>query len=139
MARVYEDITAAVGHKPLVRLKRMAEPGAEVLAKMESMNPGGSVNDHIAVSMLEVAEKQGLVCKDTVLIEPTSGNTGIVTGGTITGYGDVLKCKKHELRVVAVELTASSVLSCGEPEPHKIQGIGVGFVPDVLDTSVYDV
>lgn len=77
MARVYEDITATVGNTPLVRLKRLAGPGATVLAKVESFNPCGSVKDRIAVSMVEAAEREGLIGEGTVLIEPTSGNTGI--------------------------------------------------------------
>lgn len=238
MARVYGDITATVGKTPLVRFKRLADPGAIVLAKMESFNPCGSVKDRIAVSMIDAAERQGAIGERTVLIEPTSGNTGIGlacvcasrgyklvltmpesmsierrkllrmlgaeivltsaamgmsgaieeaerlrretpdaiilqqfsnaanpdahrhttaleiwddtdgqvdilvagvgTGGTITGCGEVLKKKNPKVRVVAVEPADSPVLSGGKPGAHKIQGIGAGFIPEVLNTSVYD-
>jgi cysteine synthase A len=235
MARVYEDITATVGNTPLVRLKRMCSPESRVLAKMESMNPCGSVKDRIAVSMIDAAESQGAIGRGSVLIEPTSGNTGIGlasacasrgyklvltmpesmsverrkllrmlgaeivltpaamgmsgaveeadrlcretphavvlqqfknaanpdihrrttaleiwndtdgrvdilvagvgTGGTITGCGAALKEKNPKVRVVAVEPADSPVLSGGQAGTHKIQGIGAGFIPEVLDTG----
>lgn len=113
MARVYEDITAAVGHTPLVRLKRMAKPGAEVLAKMESMNHGGSVKDRVAVSMIEVAGKQGLIYKDTVLFEPTSGNTGI---------GCAFVCASREYRLV---LTMSKSVSVERRKLLRMLGAGI--------------
>lgn len=238
MARVYDDITATVGNTPLVRIKRMADSDATVLAKMESFNPCGSIKDRIAVSMIDAAEQQGSIAEGTVLIEPTSGNTGIGlafvcasrgyrlmltmpesmsverrkllamlgaeivltpaalgmggaveeaerlsceipgavllqqfenaanpdahrrttaleiwddtagqvdifvagvgTGGTITGCGEVLKKKNPKIQVVAIEPADSPVLSGGKSGTHKIQGIGAGFVPQVLDTSVYD-
>jgi len=238
MAHVYEDITATVGKTPLVRFKRLAGPETSVLAKLESFNPCGSVKDRIAVAMIEAAERAGAISSETVLVEPTSGNTGIGlacvcaargyklmltmpeatsverckllrmlgaevvltsaslgmtgaveqaerlcreipnalmldqfsnpanpdihrsataleiwndtegqidilvagvgTGGTITGCGEALKRKKTDLRVVAVEPAASPVLSGGRPGVHKIQGIGAGFISDVLNTSVYD-
>jgi cysteine synthase A len=238
MGRIFDDITATVGHTPLVKLNRMAGPDTMVLAKMESFNPCSSVKDRIAVSMIDAAVEKGQVNKETVFIEPTSGNTGIGlafvcaargyrlvltmpesmsverrkllkmlgaeivltpaaegmkgaiaeaeklhaktpnslilqqfknaanaeahrrttamelwedtdgkidilvsgigTGGTITGCGEVLKQKNPAIQIVAVEPTDSPVLSGGQPGPHKIQGIGAGFVPDILNTSVYD-
>jgi len=239
--RVYSSITETVGNTPLVQLNRLpAERGvkARILAKLEFFNPIGSVKDRIGVSMIEALEEAGLIRPGTVLVEPTSGNTGIAlafvaaargyrlilvmpesmsverrkmlallgaelvltpaaqgmrgavakaeelikelpdaiipqqfrnpanpaihrvttaeeiwndtdgavdvivagvgTGGTITGLGQVLKPRKASLRMVAVEPEDSPVLSGGQPGPHKIQGIGAGFIPDVLDRSVID-
>jgi len=239
--RIYSSITETVGNTPLVQLNRLpAERGvkARILAKLEFFNPIGSVKDRIGVSMIEALEEAGLIRPGTVLVEPTSGNTGIAlafvaaargyrlilvmpesmsverrkmlallgaelvltpaaqgmrgavskaeelikelpdaiipqqfrnpanpaihrvttaeeiwndtagavdvivagvgTGGTITGLGQVLKPRKASLRMVAVEPEDSPVLSGGQPGPHKIQGIGAGFVPDVLDRSVID-
>ena len=238
MGRIYEDITRTVGHTPLVRLNRMPGAFGTVLAKMESFNPCSSVKDRIAVSMIQAAEQEGALTKETTLIEPTSGNTGIGlafvcasrgykliltmpesmsierrkllvmfgaeivltpasrgmqgaideamrlhggianslilqqfknpanphahrkttaleiwddtggrvdilvsgvgTGGTITGCGEALKEKNPNLEVIAVEPADSPVLSGGQPGSHKIQGIGAGFVPDVLNTKIYD-
>lgn len=238
MSRVYKDITATVGRTPLVKLNRMVAKESNVLAKMESFNPCGSVKDRIAISMISKAEQQNQIDKETVLIEPTSGNTGIGlafvcaargyrliltmpesmslerrkllkilgaeivltpasdgmkgaveaaeklhrdtpnslvlqqfmnasnpeihrkttaveiwedtdgqvdilvsgvgTGGTITGCGEILKSKKPQVEIVAVEPSDSPVLSGGSPGPHKIQGIGAGFVPAVLNTDIYD-
>ncbi|MBL7185770.1 MAG: cysteine synthase A [Phycisphaerae bacterium] len=238
MSAVFEDIMAAVGFTPLVRINRLGSGKAVILAKLESYNPCGSVKDRIAKSMIEAAEKKGLITPDTVLIEPTSGNTGIGlacicaakgyrliltmpdsmsverrqllklfgaeiiftpahrgmagavkkaqqladedpnllmlqqfsnpanpqihrettaveiwndtdgkvdilvvgvgTGGTLTGCGEVLKNRNSDLKVVAVEPEDSPVLSGGSPGLHKIQGIGAGFVPDVLNTDLID-
>jgi cysteine synthase A len=238
MSAVFDDITAAVGYTPLVKLNKLVEGNAEILVKLESKNPSSSVKDRIALSMIETAEAKGLIDKDTIIIEPTSGNTGIGlaficaakgyqliltmpesmslerrkllmlygaqialtpasegmsgainkaqelvekypksympqqfknpanpkvhyettaeeiwtdsnrkvdilvsgvgTGGTITGCGQFLKTKKPGLQVVAVEPEDSPVLSGGKPGPHKIQGIGAGFVPDVLETDLID-
>ncbi len=239
--KVYSSITETIGDTPLVQLNRLpAERGvkARILAKLEFFNPIGSVKDRIGVSMIQALEEAGLIRPGTVLVEPTSGNTGIAlafvaaahgyrlilvmpesmsverrkmlallgaelvltpaaqgmrgavakaeelvkdlpdaiipqqfrnpanpavhrrttaeeiwndteggvdivvsgvgTGGTITGIGQVLKPRKASLRMVAVEPEDSPVLSGGQPGPHKIQGIGAGFVPDVLDRSVID-
>ena len=237
--KIANSVTEIVGNTPLVRLGRIAEVAqAEVVAKLEKQNPWGSVKDRIALYMIEEAESQGLITKDTVIIEPTSGNTGIAlagvaaskgyklvltmpetmsverrklvaalgaevvltpgplgmpgaiakaeelaasyahafipqqfnnpanpkahmettaveiwedtdgridvlvggvgTGGTITGIAKALKALKPSLRVIAVEPADSPVLSGGSPGPHKIQGIGAGFVPAVFDGGLVD-
>ncbi|MEA2997033.1 MAG: cysteine synthase [Alphaproteobacteria bacterium] len=239
--RIYDSITDTIGNTPLVRLNRLPKMKgvkAEILAKLEFFNPIASVKDRIGVSMIDAMEADGTITPETVLIEPTSGNTGIAlafvaaargyrlilvmpdsmsierrkmlallgaelvltpaaqgmkgaiaraeelarehkkavipqqfknpanpaihrrttaeeiwndtagkidvfvagvgTGGTITGVGQVLKPRRPSLRVVAVEPTESPVLSGGQPSPHKIQGIGAGFIPDILDRSVID-
>jgi cysteine synthase A len=239
--RIYGSIAEAYGDTPLVRLNRLPQQHgvkATILAKLEYFNPASSVKDRIGAAMIAAMEQQGIIKPDTVLIEPTSGNTGIAlafvaaakgyrlklvmpesmsierrkmlaflgaelvlteaakgmkgaiakaeeliastpnavmpqqfknlanpavhrrttaeeiwndtdgkvdifvagvgTGGTITGVGQVLKPRKASLKVVAVEPEESPVLSGGQPGPHKIQGIGAGFVPDILDRSVID-
>jgi len=239
MAKIYEDITKTIGNTPLVRLNRVTQGlQATVLAKLESFNPLGSVKDRIGVSMVEAAEEAGLIGPDTVLVEPTSGNTGIAlafvaaargyrliltmpdtmsierrallqafgaklvltpgaegmkgavakaeelvrttpnafmpqqfknpanpeihrrttaeeiwndtdgqvdivvagvgTGGTITGVAEAIKARKPSFRAIAVEPADSPVLSGGQPGSHKIQGIGAGFVPQVLNVDVID-
>jgi len=234
------SIIELIGRTPLLRLKRISdETGAEVLGKLESFNPGGSVKDRIGLAMIEAAERDGLIAAGrTTIIEPTSGNTGIAlamvaaargydlvlcmpdtmsverrailkaygarlvltpgvdgmrgavaralelaaegddtfvpqqfenganpeihrlttaeeiwddtggevaafvagvgTGGTVTGVGEALKQHRPGVLVIAVEPVDSPVLSGGQPGPHKIQGIGAGFVPKVLDTGAYD-
>ena len=239
--KVYERIVDTIGNTPVVELKNIEKKfnlKARIIAKVESFNPAGSVKDRIAKAMIEDAEARGLINKDTVLVEPTSGNTGIGlsmvaaskglriiltmpetmsverrnllkaygaelvltegakgmkgaiakaeelakeisnsfipsqftnpanpnihylttgrelyndtegnidffvagvgTGGTISGTGKYLKEKKPSIKVIAVEPETSPVLSKGTPGPHKIQGIGAGFVPDTLDTKIYD-
>ncbi len=239
MARIHKDITETIGNTPLVRLNRVTKGlEATVVAKLESFNPLGSVKDRIGVSMVEAAEKAGLIKEDTIILEPTSGNTGIAlafvcaargyrlvltmpdtmsierrrllkalgaelvltpgkegmpgavgkaeematqdpryfipqqfknpanpevhrrttaeeiwrdtdgqvdiivsgvgTGGTITGIAEVIKARKPDFVAIAVEPAASPILSGGEPGPHKIQGIGAGFIPDVLRLDLVD-
>ena len=239
--KIFDNITQTIGATPLVRLNKIAKKyglKANILAKLEFFNPIASVKDRIGVAMIEELEDRGLINQDTILVEPTSGNTGIAlafvsaqrgyklklvmpetmslerrkmlaflgaelvltpgsagmkgavaeaerivketpnsiipgqfvnpanpavhkittaleilddtngnvaafvagvgTGGTITGVGQVLKEKVANVKIVAVEPEASPVLSGGNPGPHKIQGIGAGFIPEVLDKSVID-
>lgn len=238
LGKIYEDILGTIGSTPLVRINKLGSGNAVILAKVESFNPGGSIKDRIAMSMVEAAEDAGLINPETKIVEPTSGNTGIGlaivcaakgyhltltmpesmsierrrllqilgadivltgaelgmkgaiekaeeikagnpnvfvaqqflnpanpaihrtttaeeiwddsdgavdifvagvgTGGTITGCSEALKAKKAEIKAVAVEPTGSAVLSGGLPGPHKIQGIGAGFIPGVLNIEGID-
>jgi cysteine synthase len=237
--RIADDITQLIGNTPLVRINKITDGApAQVVAKLEFFNPANSVKDRIGVSMIDAAQAAGLIGPDTIVVEPTSGNTGIAlamvcdargipivltmpetmsmerrillraygaqliltpgpdgmagaiakaeeivksdpkyfmpqqfqnpanpeihrkttaeeiwndtdgavdiiisgvgTGGTITGVGQVLKQRKPSVQIIAVEPAASPVLSGGVKGPHPIQGIGAGFVPEILDTTVYD-
>ena len=237
--KIANDVTELIGNTPLVRIRRLTEGCvADVVAKLEFYNPAHSVKDRIGVAMIEAAEKAGQIKPDTIILEPTSGNTGIAlafvcaargykcalvmpetfskerrillraygaeliltpgsegmpgairkaeelaasdpryfipqqfnnpanpeihrkttaeeiwrdtdgqadilvagigTGGTITGVGEVLKARKPSFQAIAVEPDASPVLSGGQRGPHPIQGIGAGFVPEVLNTHIYD-
>lgn len=241
MKKIYSNLTELIGNTPLLQLSNYSnkhQVEANIIAKLEYFNPAGSVKDRIALAMIEDAENKGLLNKDSVIIEPTSGNTGIGlafvaasrgyktiivmpetmsierrnlmkaygaeivltqgslgmsgalakaqelanetpnafipgqfsnpanpsihnsttgpeiwrdtegtidilvagigTGGTITGVGEYLKKQNPSIKIVGVEPTASPVLSGGQPGPHKIQGIGAGFVPEVLNTKIYD-
>ncbi len=241
MAKIYQSITDLIGRTPLLQLGNYGKKHslkATLIGKLEYFNPAGSVKDRIAKAMIDDAEAKGLLTPESVIIEPTSGNTGIAlaavaaargyrviltmpetmsierrnllkaygaelvltegakgmsgaiakaqelareipnafipgqfdnpanpemhrkttgpeiwedtdgtvdllvagvgTGGTLTGAGEFLKAKKPSIKVVAVEPDASPVLSGGNPGPHKIQGIGAGFVPRVLNTAIYD-
>jgi cysteine synthase A len=238
MVKIYEDITKTVGNTPLVKINKLNNNPNTILVKLESFNPFSSVKDRIGIAMIEAAEKEGKIKKDTVIIEPTSGNTGIAlafvaaakgykliltmpdtmsierrqllkilgaelvltegakgmsgaveranelvaeiknsfmpqqfnnpanpeihrkttaveilndtdgkvdifiagigTGGTITGIGEILKKHSPNIKVVAVEPKDSPVLSGGKPGSHKIQGIGAGFIPKVLNRNIID-
>lgn len=242
MAKIVDNVTQLIGNTPLVKLNRIVPEGsAEIYVKLEYQNPGSSVKDRIAISMIEVAEQEGVLKPGATIVEPTSGNTGIGlamvaaakgykailvmpetmslerrnllraygaqlvltpgaegmkgairkaeelqaenpdyfipqqfknpanvkvhrettgpeivdaiqshdgkldafvsgigTGGTITGAGEVLRNSFPGIKIYAVEPAASPVLSGGKPGPHKIQGIGAGFVPDILNTEIYD-
>lgn len=242
MARIVQSVTDLIGDTPLVRLNRLVPEGsAEIYVKLEYQNPGASVKDRIAISMIEVAEAEGLIKPGDTIVEPTSGNTGIGlalvaaakgynailvmpetmsierrnllraygaslvltpgaegmngavrkaeelvaenpgyfmpqqfknqanvkvhrettgpeiveainsldgkldafvagigTGGTISGTGEVLKAAFPNIKIVAVEPASSPILSGGNPGPHKIQGIGANFIPDILNREIYD-
>jgi len=238
MSKIYEDITKTVGNTPLIKINKLNKNPNTILVKLESFNPFSSVKDRIGIAMIEAAEKEGKINKDTIIIEPTSGNTGISlafvaaakgykliltmpetmsierrqllkilgaeliltdgtkgmsgavakadelvaetknsfmpqqfnnlanpeihrrttaaeilndtdgkidifiagvgTGGTITGVGEILRKHNPNVKIIAVEPKDSPVLSGGEPGSHKIQGIGAGFIPQVLNRDIID-
>mgnify|MGYP003200821212 CR=1 FL=1 len=184
MSKVINSALELIGNTPLLNASRYAKnagiEGVTLLTKLEYLNPAGSVKDRVALAMIEDAEKKGELKPGAMIIEPTSGNTGIGlaavilgqfvnpanpavhkattgpeiweqtegkvdifvagvgTGGTVTGVGEYLKSQNPDVKIVAVEPATSPVLSKGEAGPHKIQGIGAGFVPDTLNTKIYD-
>ena len=132
MSNIYTSADQLIGKTPLLELTHIEKQyglKAKILAKLEYFNPAGSVKDRIAKAMIDDAEASGKLKPGSVIIEPTSGNTGI---------GEYLKSQNPAVQVVAVEPAGSPVLSKGTAGSHKIQGIGAGFVPDVLNTAVYD-
>ena len=236
--KIYENLLETVGNTPLVKLHKFDTPDAELVAKVESFNPGGSAKDRVGIAMIEAAEKAGLLKPGSIIIEPTSGNTGVGlalaaaikgykliltmpdsmsierrkllgaygaeivltpgadgmagaiakadelqknnpgsiipaqfsnpanpdihrrttakeiiadtdgridafvagvgTGGTLTGVGEILKEYKPEIKIIAVEPDTSAVISGGKPGVHQLQGIGAGFIPEVLNTDIID-
>ena len=129
-------ILDTIGNTPHIRINRLFGATHQVWIKSERSNPGGSIKDRIALSMVEDAEKSGQLKPGGTIIEPTSGNTGVGTGGHLTGCAQVLKKVWPQLQVFAVEPTASPVISGGAPAPHPIQGIGAGFIPKNLHTAL---
>ena len=167
MSKIYTAADQLIGHTPLLELTHIEKEQqlpAHILAKLEYFNPAGSVKDRIAKKMIDDAEAKGLLKEGSVILgqfvnpanpqahiettgpeiwDDTDGKVdifvaGVGTGGTVTGVGKYLKSKNPDVKVVAVEPASSPVLSKGTAGAHKIQGIGAGFVPDVLDTKVYD-
>lgn len=236
--KIYENMLETVGNTPLVKLHKFDTPNAELIAKVESFNPGGSAKDRVGIAMIEAAEKSGLLAPGGLIIEPTSGNTGVGlalaaavkgykliltmpdsmsverqkllaaygaeivltpgaegmagaiakaeelhrnhpgsiipaqfsnpanpdvhrrttaqeiiadtdgridafvagvgTGGTLTGVGEILKKHNPDCRIIAIEPDCSAVISGGKPGLHKLQGIGAGFIPEVLNTEIID-
>lgn len=157
MSRVYTSAEQLIGKTPLLELTRIEkeyELQAKILAKLEYFNPAGSVKDRVAKAILDDAESTGRLKPDTVIIEPTSGNTGIGLASVAAARGyrmilvmpdtmsverrQLMKAQNPDIKIVAVEPVSSAVLSTGIAGLHKIQGIGAGFVPDILNTSIYD-
>ena len=157
MSRVYTSAEQLIGKTPLLELTRIEkeyELQAKILAKLEYFNPAGSVKDRVAKAILDDAESTGRLKPDTVIIEPTSGNTGIGLASVAAARGyrmilvmpdtmsvercQLMKAQNPDIKIVAVEPVSSAVLSTGIAGSHKIQGIGAGFVPDILNTSIYD-
>ncbi|KAL8479585.1 hypothetical protein ACS0TY_026469 [Phlomoides rotata] len=149
---IAEDVSKLIGKTPMVYLNNVVKGSvANIAAKMETMEPCCSVKDRIGYNMIDDAEQRGLITPGKIhyettgpeIWEDTKGKVdilvaGIGTGGTITGVGRYLKKQNHNIKVIGVEPTESNVLSGGQPGPHKIQGIGAGFIPKNLDLEVMD-
>lgn len=145
MSNIYKGTLGLIGNTPLVEvvnIEKELDLKAMVLVKLEYFNPAGSVKDRIAKAMIEDEEEKGLLKEGSVIIEPKSGNTGIgleaITAAKGYRKGEYLKEQNPNVKVVALEPEDSPVLSEGRAGVHKIQGIGAGFVPDVLSTKVFD-
>lgn len=141
MAKIAKNLTELIGHTPLMELAEYSRKYGlkrNIVAKLESFNPAGSVKDRVAFAMIEDAEARGALKPGATIIEPTSGNTGVGTGGTVCGVARALKKHNPDVYVVAVEPASSPVLEGGEDAPHRIQGIGANFIPSIYDASVVD-
>ena len=134
--KIANDVSELIGNTPLVWLNKINQGNSDrFAAKLEYFNPFHSVKDRIGLAMINAAEKEGKINRETIILEPTNANAG---SGTITGIGEVLKSRKPGFKVVAVEPKESAVLSGKAPSSHPIQGIGAGFIPKILNTKFID-